>query len=182
MSTMQKIRLTKEDIDDIARRIATLAKKDTEFPETNTLGDEDLIAIVQDGVNKIISVDGFAEQLMAIMQDQGLIIDVAPQINEAIDALDGSASIVSIDGNIVTIKTGIVENNGVISNTPDEDISLSAVAVTGVAGDVSITDLDNYYSGNTVESALSEVGMKIALLMQERHIYYTEVGIVEPIS
>ena len=78
MSIMQKVRLTKEEMDDIARRIATLAKKDTDFPDANALEEEDLVAIVQNGINKKINLSDFANQLVNLSEETiQLLIDAA---------------------------------------------------------------------------------------------------------
>lgn len=75
---MQKVRLTKEEMDDIARRIATLAKKDTDFPDANALEEEDLVAIVQNGINKKINLSDFANQLVNLSEETiQLLIDAA---------------------------------------------------------------------------------------------------------
>lgn len=75
-----------------------------------------------------------------------------------ISALDGSATIASETGNVVTIKGGITEVDGVISNSSAADVVLEEVAVTGAAADVSVVDTNNYFNGATVEAVLAELG------------------------
>lgn len=100
---------------------------------------------------------------------------VTTAVNTAIDALDGSATIASINGNVVTIKTGVTEADGVISNDSGTDIildkvavtgaysdlsgtpNLAAVATSGAAADVSIDDDGGKYTATTVEGALAEL-------------------------
>ena len=72
-------------------------------------------------------------------------------IGDGIDALDGSATIATKSGNVVTIKGGISEVNGVIDNDSSSDITLAAVAVTGSAQDVS-------YGASTAKAALDTIG------------------------
>lgn len=50
---------TKNQIDEIQRRLATLSVRDSDLPETDTLTSDDFVAIVQDGENRRISVDAF---------------------------------------------------------------------------------------------------------------------------
>jgi len=78
-------------------------------------------------------------------------------VKNAIDALDGSATIASVANNVVTIKTGVAEADGVISNATGTDIVLEEVAVTGAAADVSIADAGGHTSETTVEGALQEI-------------------------
>ena len=54
---------------------------------------------------------------------------IAARISEAIDGLDGTATIATINNNnVVTLKAGIVETNGIVSNNTDADIVLAKVA------------------------------------------------------
>jgi hypothetical protein len=68
--------LTKKQLEDVARQIASISVKDTDFEETHELNDNDVVAIVQDGVNKIIGLDelgtyyaGINDQLTADNED-----------------------------------------------------------------------------------------------------------------
>ena len=85
-------------------------------------------------------------------------------VTTAIEALDGSAVIASQTGNVVTIKTGVTEANGVISNDTGTDIVLKEVAVTGAAADVSIADAESKITATTVEGALTELAKAIEAL------------------
>lgn len=63
---------------------------------------------------------------------------------DGIDALDSTAGIASVSNNVVTIKGGLVETDGIVTNAPTSgegaraDIVLEEVAVTGAAADVSL--------------------------------------------
>lgn len=86
------------------------------------------------------------------------------KITTRIQALDGSATIASKNGNVVTIKTGVTEEDGVINNDNGTDIVLKEVAVTGAAADVSIADADGKITATTVEGALTELAKSIEAL------------------
>ena len=85
-------------------------------------------------------------------------------VKGAIEALDGSATIASKSGDVVTIKTGVTEADGVISNDSGTDIVLEEVAVTGAAADVSIADAEGHTDQTTVEGAIDEIYGKISAL------------------
>ena len=85
-------------------------------------------------------------------------------VTTAINALDGTAVIASKTGNVVTIKSGITETDGVISNNSNADIVLEEVASTGAAADVSIADAQNKITATNVEDALTELALAISAL------------------
>lgn len=62
----------------------------------------------------------------------------AKAVQSKISSLDGSASISSVSNDIVTIKTGISETDGIISNDSGTDIVLSKVAKTGSPSDITV--------------------------------------------
>lgn len=134
--------------------------------------------------NKDTAQDGRLDSLETLVGSTS----VAAQVSGAIGGLDGSATIASKSGNIVTLKTGVTETDGVVSNSPGSDIALAALASTGAASDASITDNGNYFSGNTVEAALQEAGSGMSTLstavatLQNSGVFYTEVASVTPIS
>lgn len=88
-------------------------------------------------------------------------IDVTAQIEAALAALDGTATIASVTDGVVALKAGIVEEDGIIYNTEDADITLAKVATTGKAEDVTITDSSNVITATTVEGALVEIATEI---------------------
>ena len=87
-------------------------------------------------------------------------------VSGAIEALDGSATIATYNSTsgIVTLKAGITETDGVVSNNSDGDIELAKVAKSGAAEDVSITDAGGYTTETTVEGALQEIYENIAAM------------------
>ena len=85
-------------------------------------------------------------------------------VSTAIAGLDGTATIASKSGNVVTIKTGVTEVDGVISNDSGTDIVLEEVAVTGAAADVSVADANDHFTSTDVEGALAELASAVEAL------------------
>ena len=78
---------------------------------------------------------------------------VAKKIKDAVEALDTSADVViaSKSGDVVTLKAGISETDGIIAQGAGSDITLAAVASTGAASDVS------YGTNSNVATAISDL-------------------------
>lgn len=79
------------------------------------------------------------------------------KITNVVESLDSSAVVAAKSGDVVTIKAGISQDNGVISNNGNQDIVLSKVASTGSADDIGITDEDNLIAATNLENALEEI-------------------------
>lgn len=62
----------------------------------------------------------------------------AKAVQTKINSLDGTAVIATIENNIVTIKTGVYESDGIISNSSGSDIVLHRVASTGSPNDITV--------------------------------------------
>ena len=62
----------------------------------------------------------------------------AKAVNDKFTSLDGTANIASINNNIVTIKSGISEEAGIISNSTGSDIILHKIASTGSPDDITV--------------------------------------------
>lgn len=75
--------------------------------------------------------------------------------DDSIDALEGSATIATNTEGVVTIKGGVAEDGGIISNSSADDITLAKVATTGAAEDVSITATG--ITATDVKAAIVEV-------------------------
>lgn len=88
-------------------------------------------------------------------------IDVTSQIEAALAQLDGTATIASDDDGVVTLKAGIVEEDGIIKNSTATDITLAKVATTGKAENVSVADTTGVITATTVEGALVEIATEI---------------------
>ncbi len=105
-------------------------------------------ANVDRGSNSNVDADLTAvEGRLTILEGSGAG-SVAKAVADAVDALEGSAGIASESEGVVTIKAGITEVDGIVSNNSSADITLAKVATTGAAEDVS------YGSGSTVKAAL----------------------------
>lgn len=63
----------------------------------------------------------------------------AKAVQSKINTLDGTAIIASVSNNVVTLKSGISETNGVISNSSENDITLHKIATTGSPNDINVT-------------------------------------------
>lgn len=63
----------------------------------------------------------------------------AKAVQSKINTLDGTATIASVSNNVVTLKSGISETNGVISNSLENDITLHKIATTGSPNDINVT-------------------------------------------
>ena len=74
-----------------------------------------------------------------------------------IGGMDGSATIATNNNGVVTLKAGVAQQNGVISNSTGADITLSKVATTGAAADVS-------YSGTIGGTAVTNVDAALGAL------------------
>lgn len=110
------------------------------------------------------SIDALADYVGEIPQTSSAT-DVIGYVDEktgaGVDALDSTADIASVSNGVVTIKAGLVEEDGIVTNSSDSDITLAKVATTGAAVDVSIADSLGYYDGTTVEEAFIEIGTRL---------------------
>ena len=70
--------------------------------------------------------------------------------------------IASVANNVVTLKAGIAETNGIIGSGSGSDITLATVAMTGTAADVAIADAGNLITATSVEGALQELATSMA--------------------
>lgn len=86
--------------------------------------------------NLVAAANFLASEINAIMNDIG--------------GMDGSATIATNNNGVVTLKAGVAQEDGVISNSTGADITLSKVATTGAATDVS-------YSGTISGTAVTNV-------------------------
>lgn len=62
----------------------------------------------------------------------------AKAVQTKFEALDGSANIASVSNGVVTIKSGVAETDGVISNSTGTDITLHKIATTGSPSDITV--------------------------------------------
>ena len=64
---------------------------------------------------------------------------ITKEINDAIGGLDSDVTIATNNSGVVTIKSSINENNGVISNSSATSITFSKIATSGNASDISVS-------------------------------------------
>lgn len=89
-------------------------------------------------------------------------------ISTSINNLDSTATIATkTDEGIVTLKSGIVQANGIITNNEESDITLSKVATTGAATDITFNDSIDKFTANNVDEALIELMNAILNLPKE---------------
>jgi hypothetical protein len=84
-------------------------------------------------------------------------------VSTAIGALDGSATIATVSSDVVTLKAGLTETDGVVANSNGSDIVLAKVAKTGKAEDVSYAGTADVAGSEpaTVEGALDDLYEKV---------------------
>lgn len=113
------------------------------------------------GIGKILnpyqSKENLTEIVNVLTGDDKTAGSVAKLLKDAIEALDGSATIATVADGVVTIKAGVVEVDGVITNATGEgaaDIVLKKVATTAKAEDINV-------DGKVVETAEGVVGYNL---------------------
>lgn len=90
--------------------------------------------------------------------------------------LDGSATIASQSGDVVTIKAGVAEVDGIVGNASGSDITLAAVATTGAAEDVSYSNTTSGLTATDVQAAIDEVAAASAGGVGSKTVYITETA------
>lgn len=66
---------SKTELEALAKQLATLGTKDTEFEEAASLQQDDKIAIIQNGENKVIGVNALANGLQSNVRGIRIIQD-----------------------------------------------------------------------------------------------------------
>lgn len=111
------------------------------------------------GIDKVLNAyqekANLTEILNVLTGDGETAGSVAKLLKDAIDALNGSATIATLADGVVTIKAGVVETNGVIANSKGAaDIVLKKVATTAKAEDINV-------DGKKVETAEGVVSYEL---------------------
>ena len=111
------------------------------------------------GIDKVLNAyqekANLTEILNVLTGDDKTAGSVAKLLKDAIEALDGSATIATLADGVVTIKAGVVETNGVIANSEGAaDIVLKKVATTAKAEDINV-------EGKVVETAGDVIGYNL---------------------
>ena len=89
----------------------------------------DILSTKESSSNKVASFDSSSTNTQ---------YPSAKAVNDKFTSLDGTASIALVTNNIVTIKSGISEQEGIISNSSGPDITLHKVASTGSPDDITV--------------------------------------------
>lgn len=90
-----------------------------------------------------------------------LIADSVSDVEAVVNDLDSTATIASKSGDIVTLKAGLVQEDGLVTNNSSSDIVLAAVAANGEAGSVSVEDNGGYFTATDVEAVLQSIGAQL---------------------
>lgn len=107
----------------------------------------------------ILTVGGALDDLYTQIGQGG---SVQQQIDDAINALDSTATIATQSGNTVTLKAGLSQDDGIVTNNSGSDITLADVSVTGAASDVEIADAGSHFTTDNVEAALQEIAERLS--------------------
>ena len=122
-----------------------------------------------------ILYDSTSKAIKFYKKENATLADTADySINIPAD-LDGSATIATVTNGVVTLKAGIVEADGVVSNNSDADITLAKVATRGEAVDVSteaitdgdVSDPQTLYAAGTVQGTLESIARDLNNLTSE---------------
>lgn len=111
------------------------------------------------GIDKVLNAykekANLTEIINVLTADNETSGSIAKLLKDAIDALNGSATIATVADGVVTIKAGVVETNGIITNNEGAaDIVLKKVATTAKAEDINV-------DGKKVETAEGVVGYEL---------------------
>lgn len=86
---------------------------------------------------------------------------VSKSIGDALGNLDNTLIMVSTNNGVVTLKTTIIEEDGVIDNSNSGEVVLNKVATSGASDDVSV----NYNSQTTdMQTAISDIDARVTSL------------------
>lgn len=95
--------------------------------------------------------------VLTVSSDGVKVANVQEAIDYAIGELDSSVTATAESNNQYSVLTGVTETDGKL--TAKTEVLLSAVAKTGAAGDVAITDTNDYFTATNVEDALAELAL-----------------------
>lgn len=85
---------TQQEIDEISRRLAAKAVKDSQFPTANAIRMEDFVAIVQNEKNKKITVEGLYSDISEyIYENYVILLDILVENGGTILHKNGSADL-----------------------------------------------------------------------------------------
>ena len=89
---------------------------------------------------------------------------------------DSTVPIATVSNNVVTLKAGLTETDGIIANSSDSDIVFSALAVTGAAENTSYDNTTSGLTATDVQAALDELSEAAAGGVDSKTVYITETA------
>ena len=93
---------------------------------------------------------------------------ITKEINDAIGGLDSDVTIATNNSGVVSIKSSINENNGVISNSSASSITFSKIATSGNASDISVS----YNSEKSdLQTSISDIDSRLVTLASRQILY-----------
>lgn len=105
---------------------------------------------------------------------KGLMTDY---VDDSIEALDATGvGIASVSEGVVTLKAGLSETDGIISNTSDSDIVLAKVSTTGEAADISYSATIGSTAVTNVDDALDALVSSTSGGVASKTVYITETA------
>lgn len=105
---------------------------------------------------------------------KGLMTDY---VDDSIEALDApNIGIASVDEGVVTLKAGLTEADGIVSNTSDADIVLAKAATTGAAADISYSATIGETAVTNVDDALDALAAASGSGVASKTVYVTETA------
>lgn len=75
--------------------------------------------------------------------------------------VDGSAVIATVAKGVVTLKAGVGQNKGAVTQGTGDDITLAKVATTGAAADITVADTAEKFVATDLEAVLAELADSI---------------------
>lgn len=109
---------TKAQINEIARQIATISVKDTDFESASQLSSNDYLTIVQNGVNKKIRASELADSVLAT-----LAVDSTP--------VEGSENPVTSGGVYEALSNLVIEGGDVVAFSEELEFDDSNIPEVG---------------------------------------------------
>lgn len=143
----------KSESGDAIKSIRTIAREEIEtqlIPESAQEALDTLVEIaewIQSHPDEVIDIQkdiADIKKYIGTIPDSAQSTDIVDYISEvdsnARSSYQGSAGIASVSNNVVTLKSGVTEVDGVISNSSGSDIVLSKSAITGSADDITLAN------------------------------------------
>ena len=130
------------------------------------------------GTEKLTSQDELDAALTRLDGAENVTNSIRNIVKGYIEGLDtvSDVPIASVSNDVVTIKAGLTEVDGIIANNSGTDIVLSEIAVTGAAEDVSYDNTTSGMTATDVQAALDELAEASAGGVDSKTVYITETA------